>query len=312
MRIAIYGTGGVGGYYGARLAAAGHDVRFIARGNHLNAIRANGLRVESVAGDVHIHPANVTDTPSEIGEVEFVILAVKTWQVTEAAEAMRPLIGANTVVLPLQNGVEAPAQVAAVLGQSHVLGGETRIFSFIPEPGVIRHVGGPGSITFGELDYQVTERTTRIKEVLEQAAIPATITPNIDSALWAKLLFVASVGGVGAVSRAPLGITRTQPETRAMISAAMQEIYEVATAKGIPLPDNSIETALAFLENQPAQGTSSMQRDIAGGKPSELDAWSGVVDRVGREVGIPTPVHTFIYHSLLPLERRARGLIDFP
>lgn len=312
MRIAMYGTGGTGGYYGARLASAGHEVWFIARGSHLDAIRANGLRVESPTGEMHIHPAHATDNPAEVGEVDLVILAVKTWQVMEAAEAMRPMIGSNTVVIPIQNGVEAPMQVAAVLGKSHVLGAESRIFSLISEPGTIRHVGGPGSITFGELDHQITERATRIKDILESAAIPAMVAPNIDSALWAKLLFVASVGGVGAVSRAPLGITRSQPETRAMITAAMQEIYDVATARGIPLPHNAIETALAFLETQPAQGTSSMQRDIAAGKPSELDAWNGVVDRLGRDVAVPTPVHSFVYHSLLPLERRARGLIDFP
>jgi 2-dehydropantoate 2-reductase len=311
MRIAIYGTGGVGGYYGARLAGAGHEVWFIARGEHLNAIRANGLRLESGAGDVHVSPTHATDTPADVGIVDLVILAVKTWQVVEAAEAMRPMIGATTMVLPLQNGVEAASQVAGVLGDGHVLGGESRVISLIAAPGVIRHVGGPGSITFGEWDSKITERAEGLRDTLNHAAIPAEISTSIESTLWAKLLFVAPVGGVGSVTRAPIGIMRSQPETRAMVEGAMQEIYEVATARSISLPDDAVRSALAFLDRQPAQGTASLYRDIIAGKPSELEAWNGAVDRLGREVGIATPIHTFIYHALLPLERRARGLLEF-
>lgn len=311
MKIAIYGTGGVGGYYGARLANAGHEVWFIARGAHLNAIRTNGLKVESVAGDVHVHPANATDTPADVGVVDLVILAVKTWQVIEAAEVMRPLIGTDTMVLPLQNGVEAAAQVAGIIGQQHVLGGESRVISLIAAPGVIRHVGGPGSITFGELDSHLSKRATQLHDTLNDAAIPTEIAPNIESALWAKLLFVAPVGGVGAVTRAPIGIIRRQPESRSMVQGAMQEIYDVATARGVVLPADAVSTALSFLDRQPAQGTASLHRDIIEGKPSELEAWNGAVDRLGREVGVPTPIHTFIYHSLLPQERRARGLLEF-
>lgn len=311
MRIAIYGTGGVGGYYGARLAQAGHEVWFIARGDHLKAIRQQGLRLESVAGDVHIHPAHATDSPADVGVVEVVILAVKTWQVTEAAEAMRPMIGSNTLVLPLQNGVEASSEVAKIVGKEQVLGGESRVISLIAAPGVIHHVGGPGSITFGEWNREITERGEQLRNTLNAAAIPTEITPDIESTLWAKWLFVTPVGGVGAVTRAPIGIMRSQPETRAMVAGAMEEIYAVATARGVPLPPDAVATALAFLDRQPAHGTASLHRDIVEGKPSELEAWNGAVDRLGREVGIPTPIHTFIYHSLLPLERRARGLLNF-
>lgn len=311
MRIAIYGTGGVGGYYGARLAQAGHEVWFIARGDHLKAIRQQGLRLESVAGDVHIHPTHATDSPADVGVVEVVILAVKTWQVSEAAEAMRPMIGSTTLVLPLQNGVEASSEVAKIVGKEQVLGGESRVISLIAAPGVIRHVGGPGSITFGELNGEITERAEELRDTLNAAAIPTEITPNIESTLWAKWLFVTPVGGVGAVTRAPIGIMRSQPETRAMVAGAMEEIYAVATARGLPLPPDAVATALAFLDRQPAHGTASLHRDIVEGKPSELEAWNGAVDRLGREVGIPTPIHTFIYHSLLPLERRARGLLNF-
>lgn len=311
MRIAIYGTGGVGGYYGARLAQAGHEVWFIARGQHLEAIRTEGLRLESVVGDVTIRPVYVTDTPADVGVVDAVLLGVKTWQVRDAAEAMRPMIGDHTIVLTLQNGVDAPNDVADVLGRDHVLGGETRIFSFIGGPGLIRHLGGPTSITFGALEAAGRAGAQHLQTVLTEAGITATIAPNIESALWTKLLFVTAVGGVGAVTRAPIGITRALPETRSMLRQAMIETYLVAEARKISLPNDIVEQSMGFLDTQPAEGTSSLQRDIAAGKPSELEAWNGAVVRLGHEVQVATPTHTFIYHSLLPWERRARGAVSF-
>lgn len=311
MRIAIYGTGGVGGYYGARLAQAGNDVWFIARGQHLEAIQRDGLRLESVAGNAIVNPVHATDNPADVGVVDAVLLGVKTWQVRDAAEAMRPMIGEHTVVLTLQNGVDAPTDVASVLGREHVLGGETRIFSFIGGPGFIRHLGGPTSITFGVVDDIALPVASALLTVLNDAEIKAEIAPNIDTILWTKLLFVTAIGGVGAITRAPLGVTRSLPETRSMLRQAMSETYMVAEARSIVLPNNIVETALTMLDTQPAESTSSLQRDIAAGKPSELEAWSGAVVRLGREVGIATPTHTFIYHSLLPWEQRARGVVSF-
>ncbi|MGH2537738.1 MAG: 2-dehydropantoate 2-reductase [Candidatus Promineifilaceae bacterium] len=311
MRIAVFGAGGAGGYYGGRLAQAGNPVVFIARGDHLEAIRAHGLQVESVAGDFGVQPADATDDPAEAGPVELVVLGVKSWQVPEAAEAMRPLIGRDTLVLPLQNGVEAAGQLAAALGEEHVLAGLAYIFSFLTRPGHIRHIGGPASIVFGELDGRVRRRTRRLLAVLRAAGIQAEIAPDIQAALWQKMVFVAALGGLGAVTRAPLGVLRTLPETRAMLVEAMAEIAEVARGRGVRLAAGAVQAALEVAERQPADATSSLQRDIGAGRPSELDYWTGAVVRLGTAAGVPTPLNNFFYHSLRPLELRARGELTF-
>jgi 2-dehydropantoate 2-reductase len=311
MRVAVFGTGGVGGYFGGRLAEAGEEVVFIARGAHLQAIREHGLHVESVKGDFVIHPAQATDNPAEVGVVDIVIVGVKAWQVTEAAQAMRPLVGPDSVVVPLQNGVEAPAQLAAVLGPECVVGGLAKIFGFIVGPGHIRHIGGPASIAFGELDNRPSTRLTQLREVFGRAGITAEISPDIHVALWEKFLFVVPLGGIGAVTRAPIGILRQLPETRQMLEQGMREILNVARARDIRLADDVIDRTMAFVNSQPADGTTSLQRDISAGRRSELEAWNGAVVRLGQQVGVATPLHTFLYHSLLPLELRAQGKVKF-
>jgi 2-dehydropantoate 2-reductase len=312
MRIAIFGAGGAGGYFGGRLARAGEDVTFIARGEQLRAIRENGLRVESVKGDFEVRPARATDDPADAGEVDVVIVGVKAWQVPEVAQAMRPLVGPGSCVLPLQNGVEAPAQLAAVLGDDRVLGGLAKIFSFVVGPGEIRHVGGPASVEFGELDNRPSERTGRLRDAFVRAGVPAEISPDIRVALWEKFMFIAPFGGIGAVTRAPIGTLRDLPETRGMLEEGMREILHVARAKGVHIPDEAVARTMAFVDSQPPVGTASMQRDIAAGRPSELEAWNGAVVRSGREAGVHTPLHAFLYHSLLPLELLARGRLEFP
>jgi 2-dehydropantoate 2-reductase len=312
MRIAVFGTGGAGGYFGGRLAQAGEDVTFIARGEHLQAIREHGLQVESVKGDFEIQPVQATDNPADVGEVDVAIVGVKAWQVPEAAQAMLPLLGPETYVLPLQNGVEAPTQLAAVLGSGRVLGGLARIFSFIAEPGLVRHVGGPASIAFGELDNRPSERAERLREAFARAGVTAEIPPDINVALWEKFLFIASFGGLGAVTRAPIGTLRSIPETRRMLEQGMREIFHVARSKNIPLADDVIAETMGFVDSQPPVGIASMQRDLIAGRPSELEAWNGAVTRLGQQAGVATPLHTFLYHSLLPLEFRARGQVQFP
>lgn len=312
MRIAVFGTGGVGGYFGGRLAEAEEDVTFIARGEHLQAIRKHGLRVDSVKGDFVVQPAQATDDPARVGEVDVVIVGVKAWQVLESAQAMRPLIGPETLVVPLQNGVEAPAQLAEALGPENVLGGLAKIFSFVVEPGLIRHIGGPASVTFGELDNRRSERTERLCAAFNRAGVIAEIHPDIHVALWEKFLFVVPFGGVGAVTRAPIGILRSLPETRQMLEQGMREISNIAHENNISLDEDVVAKAMAFIDDQPPGGTSSMQRDIIDGRPSELEAWTGAVVRLGQQVGVTTPLHIFLYHSLLPLELRARGQLQFP
>ncbi|HEX6719800.1 MAG TPA: 2-dehydropantoate 2-reductase [Pyrinomonadaceae bacterium] len=298
QRIVVFGTGGVGGYFGGRLAQTDADVTFIARGEHLNAIRANGLRVDSPQGDFVIRPAKATDDVSDIGEVDLVILGVKAWQVPEAARAIKPLVGSNTTVLPLQNGVDAVPQLVHELGSRKVIGGLCKIVSFVVEPGHIRHAGFIPSIVIGELDNRRTERIARIEDVFKRAGLDIAIARDIQVALWMKFLFIASFSGVGAVANAPAGIIRTDPKWRAQILSAMEEIYALAHARGIELPPDSVSSVLAYVDELPEDATSSMQRDIAAGKPSELQSQNGAVVRMAHETGVEVPTHEFIYYTL--------------
>jgi len=308
MRIAIFGAGGVGGYFGGRLAQSGQEVIFIARGEHLRAMQQYGLRVDSILGDFHIHEVQATDDPATVGEVDVVLVATKTWQVPEAAQAMRPMVGARTLVVPLQNGVEAPAQLARVLGPEPVVGGMCRIMSFIAGPGHIKHTGVQPYLAFGELDNRRSPRCERLLEVMNAAeGFQAEIPSDIHVTMWAKFLFIASFSGVGAVTRAPAGVFRSLPETRRMLVRAMEEIVAVAQARGIALEEKHLQAALDFTDSVPESATASMQRDILAGRPSELEAQNGAVVRLGREVGVPTPVHEFLYAALLPQEMAARG-----
>jgi 2-dehydropantoate 2-reductase len=312
MRIAVFGTGAVGGYFGGRLAQAGEDVVFIARGEHLRAMLMHGLRVDSIKGDFLVKPIQATNDPAQVGIADVVLVGVKAWQVPEAAKAMRPLLGPETFVVPLQNGVEVPPQLAAVLGAQHVLSGLAKLISFIVEPGHIRHAGSEPYVAFGELDNRVSERGERLRQAFERAGVRVEIPSDIHVALWEKFLFVVSFGGVGAVTRAPIGVLRSVPETRQILEQAMHEILAVARAREIALPEDVIGKTMAFVDSLPPIGTTSLQRDIMEGKPSELAAWNGAVVRLGQEVRVITPLHSFIYHSLLPLELRARGQVQFP
>src|SRR5579864_2953002 len=358
MRIAVFGAGGAGGYFGARLARAGEEVVWIARGQHLDALRTRGLRVESIDGDFTLGPVEASDDPGQFRPVDAVLLGVKAWQVTDAARAMRPLIAEETCVVPLQNGVEASDELRAVLGDRPVLGAVAKVFSFLVGPGHLRRPGGPATVVLGELDNRPSDRVRRLAECLRGAgldaeipadikvalwekflfvasggglgavtrapigivrAVPATralldaeIPADIKVALWEKFLFVASGGGLGAVTRAPIGIVRAVPATRALLEAAMEEIRAVALARGVGLPDDVVSRTMAFVDTLPAAGTASLQRDLAAGRPSELEWWSGAVARLGAEAGVATPIHAFVYWSMLPTELRARGRLTFP
>jgi 2-dehydropantoate 2-reductase len=312
MRIAVFGTGGAGGYFGAQLAQAGEEVVFIARGDHLEAIRTQGLRVETPRGEILIAPAQASDDPARIGIVDAVIVGVKTWQVLEAAQAMKPMIGPETFVVPLQNGVEAASQLARVLGTEHVLGGLCGTMSWVAGPGHIRSIGEAHFIKFGEMDGPSSERTERLRQAFERAGVKVEVPLDITVSLWEKFLFVVSFGGVGSVTRAPIGVLRTLPETRRLLERCLHEIVAVAQARGVGLTEENVAKSMAFLDSLPPAGTTSLQRDIAGSKPSELEAWNGAVVRLGREAGVAAPLHEFIYHSLLPQELRSRGKVQFP
>lgn len=311
MRIAIMGTGGIGGYFGGRLAAAGEQVTFIARGAQLRALQKDGLHVELLDGQtLTIAPASATDEPAEVGPVDLVLVTVKAWQVPDAARAIKPMIGPETIVLPLENGVEAADQVAAVIGPRPVLAGLCHISAFVSSPGHIRHAGIDPAITFGELDNRRTPRVQRLKETLEHAGIRAVIADDIQAALWTKFLFIAAVSGVGAVARAPLGVTRSCPETRALLQQAMDEIHALAAARGVALPADAVSQTLGWIDKMAPAVIPSMQRDIVEGRPSELEAQNGAIVRLGAAAGIEVPLHRFIYACLLPSEMKARGKLD--
>lgn len=309
MRIAVFGTGGVGGYFGGRLAEAGEDVTFIARGAHLDAIRKNGLTVRSVADDFRVLPAKATDDPASIGPVDTVLVAVKAWQVKEAGAAMRPLVGQDTCVIPLENGVDAPDELAAELGPRPVLGGLCKIVAWIEEPGVIRHSGVAPSIAFGEMDGTESNRIRRLRTVFRRAKGMTVEEPrDIRVAFWQKFIFISAMSGVGAVTRSPAEAIRAVAETRRLVEAAMREAQAVGRGRGVPIPERTADRTLAFLDTLPDGSTASMQRDIAEGKPSELEYQTGAIVRLGRAAGVPTPVNDFLYAALLPQERKARGI----
>lgn len=312
MRIAVFGAGGVGGYFGGRLAHAGEDVVFIARGDHLKAMVTYGLRVDSVKGDFVLKPVKATDDPAQAGIVDVILVGVKAWQVTNAAEAMRPMVGPETFVVPLQNGLEAPTQLAAVLGDQHVVGGLCGLSTYIVEPGHIRHAGAEPFVRFGELDNRPSDRVKHLQKVFERAGVIAKIPQDIHVALWMKFLLITAWSGVGAVTRTPIGVWRSLPETRQMAENALQEIIQLSQARAIALPENVLSTTMNAYDSLPPDITSSMQRDIAEGRPSELDAQIGAVVRFGQGADVATPVHHMIYTSLLPMELRARGQLRFP
>lgn len=312
MRFAVFGSGAIGGYFGGRLAQAGKDVTFVARGSHLEAIAANGLQVKSISGDFTVRPAKATDRCEEIGTVDVVLCCVKSWQVSEAAGAIRSLVGPETVVIPLQNGVEAHTTLSRNLGAEHVLPGLCRLISMIDAPGQIRHAGADPYLAFGEPDGRLSRRAEKVGRAFTGAqGLTVDVTQHIIPELWKKFMLIAPWSGVGALTRSPIGVCRSLPETRQMLIESIQEVYNVARANGVQVEAGAADAVIGFIDKLPPEGTASMQRDVMEGRPSELNEQCGAVVRFGKKGGVQTPVNRFIYHSLLPLERKARGEISF-
>lgn len=307
MRWLVFGSGGVGGYVGGRLAAAGESVGFVARGAHLAALRATGLRIRSPEGDLRLTRVEASADPRDLGSPDVVLVAVKSWQLAEAARALAPVLGAGTVVLPLLNGVDAADRLAEACGSQRVLKGLAILVSHISAPGEITHVGARSTIVLGEGDNRRTERVEQVRSRLEGAGIAAVVPGDIDVALWRKFLFVVPFGGVGAVARQPAGVVRAIPELRALMVDAMHEVASVGRARGVAIPADAVEQAMTALDALPADAVASLQRDLLNGRRSELDDWTGAVVRLGQDCGVPTPIHRAIYAALLPLELRARG-----
>ncbi len=310
MHIVILGAGGVGGYFGGRLAQAGQQVTFIARGEHLQAMRATGLKVDSLKGNFSINPVNATDDISTVKDIDAILLCVKTWQIPEVVNAIRPVMGLHTFVVPMENGVEAAAQLVELLGEKPVVAGLCSIFSHIVSPGYICHDGAEPIIAIGELDNCPTPRVEGLLEVLLNAGIQAEIPTDITLALWQKFMLIAGISGVGAITRVPIGQFRTQPGARKMVEDVASECYAVGLAKGVSLPGDSVGKVMAALDLIPGDTITSIQRDVIKGCPSELESLNGAIVRMGGQLGISTPVNTFVYNALLPQEYFARGNQD--
>lgn len=306
MKIMVMGTGGVGAYYGGLLAQQGHDVTFIARGAHLQAIRENGLQVRSIFGDFTVSPAKATDNPAEVGEADLILFCVKTYNTDEAVEAMRPAVGPQTAVLSLQNGVDAVERIGKVVGLEHVIGGATWLSSAVEAPGVVKQVSQFRRVVFGELDGTRSERVQSIFEVLNQTGITVEVSENILKILWTKFVFISAASSLGSLTRLPMGDYRAVPETRGMILRLMHEVEALARAQGIALDDDVVQKSLDFMDNAAPHIKASMQLDVEAGRRTELESMIGVIGRKGRELGVPTPVADFIYASLLPVELKAR------
>jgi len=299
MRLAIIGAGGVGGYFGARLASAGADVSFLARGAHLDAIRARGLRIESPKGNLHIEHVRATSDPAAIGAVDVVLLTVKMYDLDDAAAALAPLIGEHTVVVTLQNGVEAVDIVSRHVGPEHVAGGVAYVGAVIAEPGVIRHTALE-SLIFGELDGRRLDRLAALEAACQRAGIAARVSGDIRVDLWSKFARLSVFSGMTAVTRSPLGVIREDPDLFEMLQAACRETIAVARATGVTLGDGLMDDIRKMVRELPHHAKASMLEDLERGRRLELPWLSGGVVRLGREVGVATPIHQFIATVLQP------------
>lgn len=305
MRIAVFGAGAVGGYFGGRLAAAGEDVIFLARGAQLEALRSTGLSIRSPKGDVDLRSVEASGDPAAIGPVDVVLFAVKLYDVAEAAEALPPLIGEETVVVTVQNGVEVVDDVARRIGREHVAGGAAYIVASLEAPGRIRHAA-VDRLIFGEPDGAPSARLEALEGAGRRAGFHAILSPAIDLELWTKFVRLATWSGMTTVTRSPMGVIREDPELAAMADAALLEAIAVGRARGIALPAALPEETRELARTFPYEARSSMLADLERGRPLELPWLSGAVVRMGAEAGVPTPVHGFIAAVLGPHARGAR------
>lgn len=305
MKIAVMGAGGIGGYYGGMLARAGEDVSLIARGAHLEAIRERGLTVMRDQETFTVRPSLATDDPARVGPVQLIVLATKAYDLDAAARTMRPLLGEDTVVLPLLNGVDIPERVARHVPAAQVLAGLTYAPANRPAPGVVRQPGPPQKMVFGEVDGSRSQRAQAILALLERCGIQAELTGEVNKAVWSKYMFVTSNGGVSCVTGAAMGTVLEHPETRALYEACCREVEAVARARGIKLDEDIVRISLTHAEAMPPDTQPSMLQDLKAGKPLELDVLNGTMARLGRELQVPVPVNTLIYAAL---KHRAEGL----
>ncbi|MBI4608081.1 MAG: 2-dehydropantoate 2-reductase [Candidatus Rokubacteria bacterium] len=299
MKILVMGTGAVGGYFGAKLARAGEAVTFVARGAHLDAIRARGLRIRSSVEGESVVTAPATADPATTGPADLILVCVKAFDTESAARALGPAVGPETVIVSLQNGVDNEEKLGAIVGTEHVLGGVAYLFASIEAPGVIVH-SLSGRIVFGELDGSETPRARRIRETFARAGIPVELSPHIQRALWEKYLMIVAHSGMTALTGCPLGVIRSVPETRKMYRLIVEELGALAKAAGIELPPEAVDTVMTASDQLAPTVYSSLHYDLTRGKRLELEALQGYAVRLGERLGVPTPMCFAVYASLKP------------
>jgi 2-dehydropantoate 2-reductase len=300
MRIAVVGAGGVGGGFGAALAKAGADVTFIARGAHLAAMKSQGLKVVGGRGETHLVPTRATDDPADIGRVDIVLFCVKLWDVESAGAHIKPLIGPDTAVIPLQNGIDAAERLIPILGESAVMGGVAQISASITAPGVIQQVGTFMRMIFGEFDGKRSKRAEDFLALCLKAGFDATLSEQIVTEIWMKFILLASNAGIMALARQPIGRLRDDPDLRPIFLAAWREAIDVGRARGVALPADALDKILDFTSHAPPAMKASMALDLERGNRLEVLWLSGKVAELGRQLGVPTPTHSMMYAMLKP------------
>lgn len=302
MKVAVVGTGAIGGYFGARLAASGEEVTFLARGAMLEAMRSQGLHIESVHGDLVLPPdvVKATDEPADVGRVDIVLFTVKSYDTDEAAKALGPMLGAATGVISLQNGIDNEEKLASAVGRGHVIGGVAYILARVSEPGSIAHTGGPTRIVFGELDGSCSARVAAFDTACRRAGFGSEVSATIAVELWAKFAFICAQAGTTAATRMPIGTIRDIPDSWALFRAVLEEAWQVGRAEGVPLPDDLVERHLAFAGAVEPHARSSLSDDLVAGRRLELDALLGELVRRGEAAGVPVPVSRALVGVLRP------------
>jgi len=298
MRIAVIGAGGIGAIYGASLAKAGADVIFVARGAHLAAMREHGLKIEGDRGEMHVSPAHATDDPSSIGPVDVVLFCVKLWDVESAGAAIRPIVGPKTAVIPLQNGVDAHERLIPVLGREAVMGGTAFVTGSIVAPGVVRQTGAYQRMTFGELDGTISPRGKRLAELCAAAGFEGILSPDVLVPLWDKFTMLVPLANVNALTRAPLGKYRADPDSWSLVEGSVHETIAVGRAEGVNLAADAADKAIALIRSMPDHHMTSMGNDLLRGNRLELPWFAGKVVELGRKHGVPIPVNSFVYAAL--------------
>ncbi len=299
MKIAVMGSGGVGGFFGGRMAHAGADVTFIARGAHLAAMRERGLLIENeTQGNIHVPGVKATDEPASVGAVDLVLVGVKLWGMEAAVRAFKPLVGPDTAILSLQNGVIKDDILRREFGERAVMGGVGYVATHISRPGVIHQTGAIQRMVFGEYDGRRSARAEALLAAALKAGIQAELSTDIRRSIWEKYVFLVALSGTTATMRMPIGVIRANPQTRAFLFDLMKETVAVGRAHGVALPEDYAQQRLAFADSVPADMTSSMHHDLEHGNPLEVEWLAGGVVKLGEQVGVPTPANRAVWDVL--------------